>query len=46
METGTRFIANSKGVQLGEDASYVWCVAMGFAREKEDVSSFDAEYAI
>ncbi len=46
VETGTRFIANSKGVQLGEDASYVWCVAMGFAREKEDVSSFDAEYAI
>lgn len=46
METGTRFIANSKGVELGEDSSYIWCVAMGFAREKEDVSSFDAEYAI
>jgi PmbA protein len=46
VETGTRFIANSKGVELGEDSSYVWCVAMGFAREKEEVSSFDAEYAI
>jgi PmbA protein len=46
METGTRFIANSKGVELGEDSSYIWCVAMGFAREKGDVSSFDAEYAV
>lgn len=46
VETGTRFIVNSKGVQAGEDSSYVWCVAMGFARDGEDVSSFDAEYAV
>lgn len=46
VETGTRFIANSKGVKAGEDSSYIWCVGMGFARDGEDVSSFDAEYAV
>lgn len=42
----TRFIANSKGVEAGEDSSSVWCIGMGFARDGQDVSSFDAEYAV
>jgi len=46
VETGIKFIVNSKGVQAGEDSSYIWCVGMGFARDGEDVSSFDAEYVV
>ena len=44
--TGTKIIENSKGVRASEDSSHIWCVGMGFARDGQDGSSFDAEYAI
>jgi len=40
-----RAIANSKGVRLSERASSFVCVGMAFARDGDDISSFDAEYS-
>ncbi len=45
VQTGERAVANSKGVRLAERGSNFSCVGMGFARDGDDVSSFDVEYS-
>lgn len=39
-------IVNSKGIRLVEKDSVFTCLAMGFARDEKEVSSFDLEVAV
>lgn len=39
-------IVNSKGIRLQEKSSIFTCIGAGFARDGDEVSSFDAEIAI
>ncbi|MCR4403538.1 MAG: TldD/PmbA family protein [Firmicutes bacterium] len=43
-QAGERALANSRGVRAFERVSNFSCTALGFAREGDDVSSFDVEY--
>ncbi|MEW6105780.1 MAG: TldD/PmbA family protein [Bacillota bacterium] len=45
VQIGERAIVNSRGVRLSEKGSNFSCVGMGFARDGDDVSSFDVEYS-
>ncbi|NLK07105.1 MAG: TldD/PmbA family protein [Firmicutes bacterium] len=39
-------IVNSKGIHLKEKSSVFSCIGLGFARDGDDISSFDAEVAV
>ncbi len=44
--TGRRSVANSNGVRATEVRTRAECMGVGFARDRDDISSFDVEYSI
>ncbi|MGE5587200.1 MAG: TldD/PmbA family protein [Clostridia bacterium] len=44
VQVGERAVANSRGVRVSEKVSNFSCTGIGFARDGDDVSSFDLEY--